>query len=95
MSSQKTIHEDLGLFIVNELTKRGHPDPYQWQKGLKPEYRKETSEIQKLLINQHLRFIIGQYPDTTETRFYVDDHVGIVEWKTLMRNAIIPWLMLH
>ena len=106
METKKHDYSD-GLIplVTNVLIKLNHNRPNDWVLGLHPDaksfmkndFTPAVLDIQRFLINRHLRYILGTCTaeNTMDARYCLVDKGDLDNWLRLIETGVAPTLVKH
>lgn len=85
----------LSDLVTERLRAVGHPDPAAWEKGLNPLAKTAPDQnVQRYLVNQQLRLVIGGFPgDTLGVRTCIVDDGTAGDWLRHLEKGVFPAML--
>lgn len=100
-SAPRTPNEPcLAQFVINELTKQGHPEPERWLNEQRADIQLNVVHgncfLQRFQINDIWRMRIGSLDeDTIIERMALDNDCDIEIWKSKFSKYVVPFVTMR
>ena len=83
-------------YLIEALTKAGHPNPTAWTKDLDPRSQTaEKVEDRMFFVNRAIRLYISEHLDMENItpRMILAEGIAVSKWIALMEQGVVKWLM--